>query len=544
MSRISRLLPRFLLKASFVRAFGETLLLFMLLTLVTILIYQINVGTIAITSLIFFINPCAALYFSLRLRIPDGRWYRRIGLDVLWIAIPALLFNPLIWLLTRISLLNVSIYGSQARVFDALFIGLLAFSYVFFRVAVRFIVWSHFLRQRRIIWSLVSGNLLAVALFQALIGVPLTALFLFNLGNSSLLDIPDNPLAQSFYRFQLSLPLVGVVILVATAVLIALLPVSIAVSYFFARGMRHRLDVLLEAAHAARDGNYDTQIAISGQDEIARLQADFNVMTANLKINVDELRDEREKVATLLKTRRELMANVSHELRTPIATVRAYLDSALRQQTNTSDVTLSQNDVAIIQRETLRLQTLIDDLFALSRAEVDQLAVKLLPVDSISLIQRVIETVLPLAWNMNRVEIVGNLPASFPQIVADEARLEQVLRNLIHNSLRYTPPGGLVIISMAENDGDATIQIQDTGEGIPAEHLPHIWERYYRDAENGGTGLGLALVKSFVAAMHGQVAVTSIPGEGASFTIRLPLAKPIPEPNATPLAVDIPTLHP
>jgi signal transduction histidine kinase len=332
--------------------------------------------------------------------------------------------------------------------------------------------------------------------------------------------------------------MVGMVILAATAILIALLPVSILVSYFFARGIRHRLDVLLDAAHATRDGNYTIQIPVSGQDEISRLQVDFNVMTTNLKTSVDALRDEREKVAALLKHRRELMANVSHELRTPIATVRAYLESTLRRQSDTDDVMISQHDFTVIERETQRLQTLIDDLFALSRAEVDQLAITLLPVDAAALIQRIIDTVSPLAWNVNRVEIIASLPSTLPAIAADEARLEQVLRNLIHNSLRHTPPGGLVSISADERADGAVIQVRDTGEGIAPERLPHIWERYYRDAENGGTGLGLALVKSFTEAMHGQVAVTSTPGEGTCFTIRLPLAKPSPQMPASSQPAD------
>jgi signal transduction histidine kinase len=150
----------------------------------------------------------------------------------------------------------------------------------------------------------------------------------------------------------------------------------------------------------------------------------------------------------------------------------------------------------------------------------------------------VIETVAPLAWRINRVEVVGKLPSKLSSIVADESRLEQVLRNLIHNSLRYTPPGGLVIISARETAGHVEIQVQDTGEGIQPENLAHIWERYYRDEENGGTGLGLALVKSFVEAMQGEVAVTSAPGEGAYFSITLPLITtasetkpPLPKPQ-------------
>lgn len=540
MSRLTRFWTRFFLKASPLRTYAETLLLFILLWWFTVTVYESKAAEMTFSALLFFVNPCSALYYSLRLRIPVGRWYRRIGLDLLWILIPAMLPNPLIWVITNNSLLGANANSGNAGLVNALMMVLLAFPYLFFRVAIRVIVWWDYLRQRRVIWSLVSSNLVAVALLQALVVLPLVLVFFSNFAGNNFIETIEKPLAQWLYRLQIALPLIGLAMLVATVVLIALLPVSITVSYFFARGIRRRLDVLLDAAHAARDGNYDMHIPVTGQDEIARLQADFNVMTANLKINIDELRDEREKVATLLKNRRELMANVSHELRTPIATVSAYLESALRQQENRDDITLSQHDLAVIQRETLRLQTLIDDLFALSRAEVDQLAVNAVPVDSIGLIQRIIETVAPLAWRVNRVELVAHLPPWLSKVVADEARLEQVLRNLIHNSLRHTPPGGLIIIHAREVNGCAEIQVQDTGEGIPPEHLPHIWERYYRDAANGGTGLGLALAKSFIEAMHGQIAVTSTPGEGACFTITLPLVTASSESLPQPVPVTRP----
>lgn len=542
MSRLSRFWRGFFGRASVVRAYEETLLLFLLLLLLMRLVYWANDGQVTINAVIFFVNPLSALYYSLRLRIPGGRWYRRMGLDLVWLAVLTLVFNTLAWLVLRSLLMDTSDSSSNGRFLDALFISLMAFPYFFFRVSARFIAWWNALRQRRMMWSLVTSTLVAVAALQLVIVLPLALLLYFTtFGSGALVDIPASPFAQFLYRFQMSLPLIGFAILVGTAVLIMLLPVSIAVSYLFARRIRRRLDALLDAAHAARDGDYTVQVLVTGQDEIARLQADFNIMTANLKVNIDALRGEREKVATLLDTRRELMANVSHELRTPIATVRAYLDSALRQGAHEGEMTISPDDLAVIQRETLRLQTLVDDLFALSRAEVDQLALNPAPMDGVALIGRVIETVAPLAWRINRVEIVAELPTWLPKIVADEARLEQVLRNLIHNSLRHTPPGGLVIVYAREISGQVEIGVQDTGEGIAPESLPHVWERYYRDAENGGIGLGLALVKSFVEAMHGQVYVTSTPGEGACFIFRLPIEDtaaetraPLPKPQPIP----------
>jgi signal transduction histidine kinase len=108
--------------------------------------------------------------------------------------------------------------------------------------------------------------------------------------------------------------------------------------------------------------------------------------------------------------------------------------------------------------------------------------------------------------------------------IADEGRLDQVLRNLIHNSLRHTPPGGIVAVIVRADRTVATIEVRDTGEGISPEDLPHVWERFYRSAQTrgDGAGLGLALVKELIEAMGGTVSVTSQLGEGSCFTVRLP----------------------
>jgi len=402
----------------------------------------------------------------------------------------------------------------------------LAFPYLFFRIVARVLVWWNRLRQRHLLWSLVTSHLIAVGLLQVLIVLPAVTLIVAagRFGRPPA-ELPPYPFAQFFYHVQMALPIIGVSILGATAVLLVILPVSILVSYFFARRIKRRLDDLLDAAHAAGDGNYQMRVNVSGQDEIANLQIDFNVMTRNLEVKVNELRGEREKVDALLKSRRELMVNVSHELRTPIAIVRAHLDSARRQTDTEGKITLSESDLAIIERESERLQTLIDDLFALSRAEVDQLALKCVPLAAADLIERLVETVAPMAWRINHIELIAQTPPDLPAVLADGSRLEQALRNLIHNSLRHTPPGGLVIVSAEPCDGKLRIQVRDTGEGIAPDDLPRIWERYFRSETNGGTGIGLTLVKSFTEAMGGQVAAESTLGEGACFTITLPRAQ-------------------
>jgi signal transduction histidine kinase len=524
MSRFLKSWSRFFMQAATLRTYAETLLLFFALVLFLWLLYGSGIQDVIVISLLFFLVPCCGLYYALRLRPPTGGWVWRIASDALRIAVPCLGFHGAILVYAH-EVLKIFPAEAYRWEMDALFLALLAFPYVFFRIAVRVCVWWNGLRQRRLIWSLVTSHLIAVALLETLIVLPVVVLFVSAGG----IGIPPSrlspyPLAQAFYRIQIALPIIGVSILGATAVLLIILPLSILVSYFFARRIKRRLDALLDAAHAAGDGNYSVRVTVSGQDEIATLQTDFNVMTTNLELKVNELRSEREKVDALLKSRRELMVGVSHELRTPIAIVRAYLDSARRQSVDDGEIRVTAGDLAIIERETERLQTLIDDLFALSRAEVDQLALKCVPLNAAALIERVVETVTPLAWRINRIEVLANVPALLPDVLADGSRLEQVLRNLIHNSLRHTPPGGLVVISAGEVDKRIQIQVRDTGEGIAPDDLPHIWERYYRGEANGGTGIGLTLVKSFTEAMGGQVAVESIVGEGACFTLMLPLA--------------------
>jgi signal transduction histidine kinase len=181
----------------------------------------------------------------------------------------------------------------------------------------------------------------------------------------------------------------------------------------------------------------------------------------------------------------------------------------------------------VVEGEILRLQRLIDDLFTLSQAEVDRLAMHCEPIDVSRVVRRMVEAMAPLAWKTGRVEVVAELPAELPPARADESRLEQILANLVRNAIRHTPPGGIVAV-VANGKADAVrVEVRDTGEGIPAEDLPHIWERFYRgenaQQDSRGAGLGLALVKELTEAMGGSVEVESVVGQGSCFVVRLPV---------------------
>jgi signal transduction histidine kinase len=188
---------------------------------------------------------------------------------------------------------------------------------------------------------------------------------------------------------------------------------------------------------------------------------------------------------------------------------------------------LPGRDMEVIHAETERLTSLIDDLFTLTRAEARQLPLQLTSVDLFALVSRLAETIAPLARRQRSLELVTSLPDQLPLVLADTTRLEQILLNLIQNALRHTPPGGIIAIAAIAMPTMVTISVSDTGEGIAAEDLPFVFERFYRgdssrSRETGGAGLGLALVRELTEAMDGSVSVESTLGRGSRFTVCLP----------------------
>jgi signal transduction histidine kinase len=276
--------------------------------------------------------------------------------------------------------------------------------------------------------------------------------------------------------------------------------------------MRERFDALIATANSARAGAYDQRVVVSGEDEISQMQTDFNTMLAGLESTIRALDAEQHKVTRLLHLRQELFANVSHDLRTPLATLRVQLEGMVNAPTP---------DVAALQHEVTLLTRLVDDLFSLARADTEQLGLRIAPTDVRAVILNAVQSAAPLAWQSGRVEVSAQVPLQLPPVLADGARLEQALRNLIHNGQRYTLPGGVIVVSARAEDDVIPIRVRDTGGGIAPEELPHIWERYYHDPEGGGTGLGLTLAKAFVESMGGNIAVESVLGEGTCFTITL-----------------------
>jgi two-component system phosphate regulon sensor histidine kinase PhoR len=236
-------------------------------------------------------------------------------------------------------------------------------------------------------------------------------------------------------------------------------------------------------------------------------------------------------VRRLERVRSEFVANVSHELRTPLTSLQGFVETL--QDGAADDPATLHRFLGIIANETARLGRLVDDLLDLSRLESGRLELRLSPVDLSGLLQRAVAFYAPAA-RAKRLTLAAAVPPGLPPVPGDEDLLEQALRNLVDNAVKYTPEGGRVDvsaegISYPDQRREVVVRVADTGPGIPPEHLPRLFERFYRvdrarSRQVGGTGLGLAIVKHIVERHGGRAWVESAPGAGAAFSVALPVS--------------------
>ncbi len=518
----------FLQNASPPRALGESIVLCFVLALALRTMHAS--ALVQRQALLFIVKPVCALWFALRLRAWHAAWWLRAlagctlaaALAAGMLASTALLAPEAL----RVEFGNTPLLNLAAGV--ALDLGMGWVATVFVLAGVRlWRTWDR-LRHEHLIWSLTSAHL-TVVLVASLLFAGLFAVQVLRSDLGGRVAEQQTSVAASLVARLVvtALPTVGLMGVLITLALLAVLPPSALFSYWFARRTTRRLESLARATTGLRSGDYATRVAVEGQDEVASLQADFNAMADTLQRTLRELQAERERVAALLRARQELVASVSHELRTPLATLRGYLEYILTHGDRLAPDL--QHDLEVIEQETLRLQGLIDDLFALARAEAGGLDMHLQAVDLAAVARRCVETAAPLAWQSSKVQVLEELPASLPAVQADEARLQQVIYNLLRNAIGHTPPGGIVVVSAQIEPEAVMLQVKDTGEGIAAEDLPHVWERFFRGrnarSDDGGAGLGLALVKELCEAMGGSVAAASAPGTGSCFSTRLSRVK-------------------
>jgi len=278
------------------------------------------------------------------------------------------------------------------------------------------------------------------------------------------------------------------------------------------------IEALTAAARKMEKGDLSQRVEVQSKDEIGELAHAFNAMADGL--------------ARLEQLRRNMVTDVAHELRTPLSNIRGYLEALRDGVTQPSPALIDS-----LHEEAMLLNRLVDDLQELALAEAGQLKLVRQPVALTEIVEKVVNVFQPQA-TARGITVRVNLPTDLPAVNADPERVGQVLRNLLNNAVTYTPPGGEIIVTARAvgSDTSATlstgveVSVQDTGIGIAPEHLPYIFERFYRADRSraratGGAGLGLAIVKQLVEAHGGRVWVESEVGKGTTLTFTLPAAR-------------------
>jgi signal transduction histidine kinase len=257
-------------------------------------------------------------------------------------------------------------------------------------------------------------------------------------------------------------------------------------------------------------GHYAERVVPDSHDELGELATSFNEMAASL-----EMAERR---------RLELIGDVAHELRTPVTTLEGYLEELLDEQIEPDPALW-----ALLHDEAGRLRRLIDDLQHLSRAEARQLQIRSDVVAPEDLVGAAADRLGP-QFAEKGLRFTVDVPPGLPAVRADRDRAQQVLGNLLSNALRYTPAPGAVELVVRRRDDLVELVVADTGVGIASEHLPHIFERFYRVEKSrsralGGSGIGLTIAKALVEAMNGRIwAESDGPGRGSRFGFTLPIA--------------------
>lgn len=291
------------------------------------------------------------------------------------------------------------------------------------------------------------------------------------------------------------------------------------VSRYMARRLTRQIDELVRATDEFAKGNLQRRAEVMSADEMGGLADRFNLFAARLE--------------DLDAQRRSFVANISHDLRTPIAIIRGHIDAQMRPaiEAGTENRAPDPNEAfRAIDHELETLTSLIEDLFTLSRLEEAVLPIELSPVDLLALIEDAVRGIRPYALQQARVSVNALVPLDLPKVTGDATRITQIINNLVHNAIRHTPAGGLVIVAAETlpNSNMVEVAVRDTGVGIAPEDLPRIFDRFYRGDSTrspGGTGLGLSIVKQLVEGQNGSVAVESQVGEGTSISFRLPVAR-------------------
>lgn len=284
---------------------------------------------------------------------------------------------------------------------------------------------------------------------------------------------------------------------------LAALVVAGGLSFFISSQVARPLTQMREVTRRIATGKYDERVGYAGPGEVGELATDFNMMATSLQ--------------SAEMQRAELVRNLAHEFRTPVMNLRGYVEGI-----EDGIFELNAETISATKRQLERIERLMNDLALLSRVDANQETVKPEKVLLSRLCLTAAESVRPQFLQKGVALKVGSISEE-SYVIADPIRTGQVLSNLLANALRHTDEGGEVKLWASEEIDDAAIHVKDTGEGIAADALAHIFTRFYRtETSSGGTGIGLTIANYFVEAQGGALYVESQAGEGSHFWFTLP----------------------
>jgi len=318
--------------------------------------------------------------------------------------------------------------------------------------------------------------------------------------------------AQLMFISEHDLALAGMLLLFASGI-------SVSFGYLISSGLVQALGDILQASERLSEGDLTARVPAGGSDEVARLGASFNQMASRLEAAAQEAR-------RMEAARRDFVAGASHDLRTPLASLQAMIEALAEGVVD--DPETVQRYLRQSQAEILRLRGLTDDLFQLAQLDAGHFAMQYEPASLSDLVSDSLGSLSPRAAAKG-LTVSGWVDPQVGLVWMAPLQVGRILHNLLDNALAHTPEGGTIAVRAAPEGGSVLISVQDSGEGISAEDLPRVFERFYRGEQSrsrsaGGTGLGLAIAKGLVEAHGGEIWVDSRPGNGACFRFSLPLA--------------------
>jgi signal transduction histidine kinase len=268
------------------------------------------------------------------------------------------------------------------------------------------------------------------------------------------------------------------------------------------RRMTRPMSNLIDAARQIESGDYSAQVPEWGSRDIRSVARAFNSMSARLK--------------TIDEQRRSFMADVTHELRTPLSVIRGQAE-AIADGVYPADAA----HLAPILDATQTLDRLVDDLRTLVLTDAGNLVLTKEPTDLGQLVQDTVDSFRSQAESAG-VSLTTQVADNSPTVAVDPARIRQVIGNLLSNAIRHTPSGGSVTVAVTSASDQVTLTVTDTGEGIPPDLLPHVFERFVKGPNSKGSGLGLAIAHDIIVAHGGSIEAQNQPGGGTNLTVTFP----------------------